>query len=529
MSATQQETPTRFARALGVVERVGNRLPDPVILFVVLSVLLAGLSAVLAAAGLSAQVPGQDEVTPVRSLLTGEGLRFALTEAVTNFVEFPPLGTIIAVLLGIAVADRSGLLPTLLRATVLRAPRRLITPALMFTGVCGSIASDAAYIVLIPLGAMVFRTVGRSPAVGAVAAFVSVGAGYDASIFVTATDVLLAGITNSAAAIVDPSIQLTALSNYWFNVVSAVLIAMAAAVVVDRVVEPSTRRGATTGSGPAADPGTAADGEPRRPDPGLTEQEAEEARAAMVTTEQVRGLRDAGLTLLGLLALYAAVWFPTGSPLRDPETGSLVPSPFLDGIAVVLLLTFMTVGIVYGLRVGTVRTPADVPRLMREGLTDIVPILVLFFVIAQFLAWFTWSGIGQWIAVSGAEVLRSLGAPAPVLLFLTVVMVFVLGLVITSGSAQWSLLAPVLVPMLLLVGIDADQTMAAFRIGDSVANSLTPMSPYFAVALGFLQRYRRDAGIGTLISMTLPICAAMFLVWTALFLVWVSLGIPLGI
>ncbi|MEU6697455.1 AbgT family transporter [Pseudonocardia sp. NPDC046786] len=533
------------------MERVGNRLPDPVILFVVLAVLLAGLSAVLSAAGLSAQVPGQDEITPVRSLLTGEGLRFALTEAVTNFVEFPPLGTIIAVLLGIAVADRSGLLPTLLRVTVLRAPRRLITPALMFAGVCGSIASDAAYIVLIPLGAMVFRTVGRSPAVGAVAAFVSVGAGYDASIFVTATDVLLAGITNSAAAIVDPSIQLTALSNYWFNAVSAVLIALAAAVVVDRVVEPSTRRGnpaaaaddlSGSGTGAAGDRGadtgpgnspahsSGQDGEPGRPvDPDLAAQEAEEARAAEVTAEQLRGLRDAGLTLLGLLAFYAAIWFPAGSPLREPETGTLVPSPFLDGIAVVLLLTFLIVGIVYGIRVGTIRTPADVPRLMREGLTDIVPILVLFFVIAQFLAWFTWSGIGQWIAVSGAEVLRSLGAPAPVLLFLTVVMVFVLGLVITSGSAQWSLLAPVLVPMLLLVGIEADQTMAAFRIGDSVANSLTPMSPYFAVALGFLQRYRRDAGIGTLISMTLPICAAMFVVWTALFLVWISLGIPLGI
>ncbi|ANY08389.1 AbgT family transporter [Pseudonocardia sp. HH130630-07] len=514
---------SRMTRLLGAVERIGNRLPDPVILFVVLAILLAGLSAVLAAAGLSAQVPGQDAPTPVRSLLTGEGLRFALTEAVTNFVEFPPLGTIIAVLLGIAVADRSGLLPTLLRVTVLRAPRRLVTPALMFTGVCGSIASDAAFIVLIPLGAMVFRTLGRSPAVGAVAAFVSVGAGYDASIFVTATDVLLAGITNSAAAIVDPSIELTALSNYWFNVVSAVLIALAAAVVVDRVVEPAALR-AEPAPDTGADPGdTTGDGA------GVTDQEAAEAAEAEITRDQVRGLRDAGLTLLALLALYAAVWLPPGSPLRDPETGDLVPSPFLDGIAMVLLLTFLAVGTVYGLRVGTVRRPADVPRLMREGIVEIVPILVLFFVIAQFLAWFTWSGIGQWIAVSGAAVLQSLGAPAPVLLFLTVLMVFVLGLVITSGSAQWSLLAPVLVPMLLLVGIDADQTMAAFRIGDSVANSLTPMSPYFAVALGFLQRYRRDAGIGTLISMTLPICAVMFVVWTALFLAWISLGIPLGV
>lgn len=515
---TVQERPTRLARVLRVIERAGNRLPDPVILFVVLSLALAALSAVLAAAGLSAQVPGQDEVTPIRSLLTGEGLRFALTEAVPNFVEFPPLGTIIAVLLGIAVADRSGLLPTLLRVSVLRAPRRLVTPALMLAGVCGSVASDAAFIVLIPLGAMVFRTLGRNPAVGAVAAFVSVGAGYDASIFVTATDVLLSGITNSAAAIVDPSIQLTALSNYWFSVVSAVVIAMAAAVVVDRVVEPTAERTEE----PDADGSAGADA--AGPDA-----ESAEAAAARVSPEQVRGLRDAGLTLLGALVLYAAVWLPPGSPLRDPDDGTLVPSPFLDGIAAVLLLTFLAVGIAYGLRVGTIRRPADVPRLMREGLGEIVPILVLFFVIAQFLAWFTWSGIGQWIAVSGADLLRTLGAPAPLLLLLTVLLVFVLGLVITSGSAQWSLLAPVLVPMLLLVGIEADQTMAAFRIGDSVANSLTPMSPYFAVALGFLQRYKRDAGIGTLISMTLPICVTMFVVWTALFLAWVSIGLPLGV
>lgn len=516
-----REGPSRLARALNVIERVGNRLPDPVILFVVLSLVLAGLSAVLAAAELSVRVPGQDEVTPIRSLLTGDGLRFALTEAVPNFVEFPPLGTIIAVLLGIAVADRSGLLPTLLRVSVLRAPRRLVTPALMFTGVCGSVASDAAFIVLIPLGAMVFRTLGRSPAVGAVAAFVSVGAGYDASIVVTATDVLLAGITNSAAAVVDPSIQLTALSNYWFSVVSSLVIAMAAAVVVDRVVEPN--------AAPDDEPGGPADpGDGAAPAVG-SDEEATEAAAARVSPEQVRGLRDAGLTLLGMLVLYAAVWLPAGSPLRDPDGGTLVPSPFLDGIATVLLLTFLAVGVAYGLRVGTVRRAGDVPRLMREGLVDIVPILVLFFVIAQFLAWFTWTGIGRWIAVSGADALRALGAPAPVLLLLTVLLVFLLGLIVTSGSAQWSLLAPVLVPMLLLVGIEPDQTMAAFRIGDSVANSLTPMSPYFAVALGFLQRYRREAGIGTLISMTLPICVAMFVVWTALFLVWVSIGLPLGI
>lgn len=502
----QSEPPGRFGGFLGFVERVGNKLPDPVLLFVLLAAVLAVLSAILAAVGLQAQVPGQAAPTVVRSLLSGEGLRFALGSAIENFVEFPPLGTIIAVLLGIAVADRSGLLPTLLRVTVLRAPRRLVTPALMLTGVSGSVASDAAYMVLIPLGAMVFRTLGRSPAVGAVAAFVAVGAGYDASIFLTATDVLLAGITNRAAAIVDPSVELTALSNYWFSIASAIVVALAAAVVVDRVVEPKLG---------------AVDETPRPSD--------EDADLLTVTATEVRGLKIAGATFVGFLALCAVSWLPPGAPLRDPEGGGIIQSPFISSIAVVLLLGFAAVGIAYGVATGSITRAADVPRMMREGMAEVAPLLVLFFVIAQFLAWFQWTGIGQWLAVTGADALRALNAPAPVLLVLSILLIFALGLVITSGSAQWSLLAPVIVPMLLLVGIDAAATQAAFRIGDSIANVLTPMSPYFAVTLGFLQQYRRSAGIGTLVSMTLPIAMTMFAVWIVLFVVWIVLRIPLGV
>ncbi|MEJ2888882.1 AbgT family transporter [Actinomycetospora aeridis] len=507
--ATESETsptePERLRGFLGVVERVGNRLPDPVLLFVLLGAVLAVLSAILAGVGLEAQVPGAPAPTPVRSLLSGEGLRFALGSAIENFVEFPPLGTIIAVLLGIAVADRSGLLPTLLRVTVLRAPRRLVAPALMLTGVSGSVASDAAYMVLIPLGAMVFRTLGRSPAVGAVAAFVAVGAGYDASIFLTATDVLLAGITNRAAAIVDPTVELTALSNYWFSIASAIIVALAAAVVVDKVVEP--KLGAVDSSPPADD----------------------DAADLTISAVEVRGLKVAGVTLVAFLALCAVAWLPPGAPLRDPEGGGIIQSPFVSGIAVILLLGFTAVGIAYGVATGSITRAGDVPTMMRDGMSEVAPLLVLFFVIAQFLAWFSWTGIGQWLAVTGADALRALGAPAPVLLVLSILLIFLLGLVITSGSAQWSLLAPVIVPMLLLVGIDAAASQAAFRIGDSIANVLTPMSPYFAVTLGFLQQYRRSAGIGTLVSMTLPIAMTMFAVWVVLFVVWIVLRLPLGV
>lgn len=506
MATEAEAEPERLRGFLGFVERVGNKLPDPVLLFVLLAGALAVLSAILSGIGLEAQVPGQAAPTPVRNLLSGDGLRFALGSAIDNFVEFPPLGTIIAVLLGIAVADRSGLLPTLLRITVLRAPPRLVTPALMLAGVSGSVASDAAYMVLIPLGAMVFRTLGRSPAVGAVAAFVAVGAGYDASIFLTATDVLLAGITNRAAAIVDPTVELTALSNYWFSIASAIVVALAAAVVVDKVVEP--RLGAV-------------DAAPDSPDDSPAD--------LTVSATEVRGLKVAGVTLVVFLALCAVSWLPPGAPLRDPEGGGIIQSPFVEGLAVVLLIGFTAVGVAYGLATGSITRAGDVPAMMRDGMSEVAPLLVLFFVIAQFLAWFSWTGIGQWLAVTGADGLRALGAPAPVLLVLSILLIFLLGLVITSGSAQWSLLAPVMVPMLLLVGIDAAATQAAFRIGDSIANVLTPMSPYFAVTLGFLQQYRRSAGIGTLVSMTLPIAMTMFVVWVVLFVVWIVLRIPLGV
>ncbi|QGK69570.1 p-aminobenzoyl-glutamate transporter [Allosaccharopolyspora coralli] len=495
------DSPGWVTTVLGGIERVGNRLPHPVLLFLILSVVLAVASLVMAAMGLSATLPGDDESVDVRSLISAEGMRFALTDAVENFVTFPPLGTIVAVMLGIAVADRSGLLPTLLRVTVLKAPRSMVTLALMLAGVSGSIASDAAYIVLIPLGAMVFHSLGRNPLVGAVAAYVAVGAGYDASIFVTATDALLPGITTDAAAIIDPSVEVNALSNYWFSAVSAIVVAVVGAVVVDKVVTPR----AGTYEGP----------------PG---EELEK-----ISGDQIRGLKAAGWTTLVFLVVCAIAWLPPGSPWRDADTGELVPSPFIEGIAVVLLVGFTAAGYAYGRVTGSIRRAADVPGLMRGGMEDIGNILVLFFVIAQFLAYFKWTGIGQWIAVHGAEVLERLNAPTPILLLLSVFLVFGLGLVITSGSAQWTLLAPVLVPMLMLVGIDPESTQAAFRIGDSTANVLTPMSPYFAVALGFLQRYRKDAGIGTLMSMTLPIALSMLAVWTVLFLLWIVLGIPLGV
>lgn len=495
------DTPGWMTTALGGIERIGNRLPHPVLLFLLLSGVLALASLVMAAMGLSATLPGENEAVNIRSLISADGMRFVLTDALDNFINFPPLGTIVAVMLGIAVADRSGLLSTLLRVTVLKAPRSMVTLALMLAGVSGSIASDAAYIVLIPLGAMVFHSLGRNPLVGAVAAYVAVGAGYDASIFITATDALLPGITTDAAAIVDPSAEVNALSNYWFSAVSAIVIAVVGALVVDKVVTP--RAGNYEGA---------------------ASEELEE-----VTRDQIRGLKAAGWTTLAFLAACAAAWLPPGSPWRDAETGGLVPSPFIDGIAIVLLVGFTAAGYAYGRATGSIRGPGDVPGLMRGGMEDIANILVLFFVIAQFLAYFEWTGIGQWIAVQGADILETLNAPTPILLLMAVILVFALGLVITSGSAQWTLLAPVLVPMLMLVGIDPESTQAAFRIGDSTANVLTPMSPYFAVALGFLQRYRKDAGIGTLMSMTLPIALSMLVVWTVLFMVWVMLGIPLGV
>ncbi|WP_209468938.1 AbgT family transporter [Streptomyces iranensis] len=498
-------------RVLGAVERAGNKLPHPFWLFAILSAFLALISWGLATADVSAVDPAGDKTVAVRSLISVDGVRSMINDAITNYATFPPLGTILVVMLGVAVADRSGLLAAMLRAGVAKVPARWMTFALAFTAMVAHIASDAAYVALVPLGGLAFRAVGRSPLLGIVVAFVGVSAGYDASPLITPMDAVLSGLTTAAAHTVDPGYVVTPLSNYFFSLASSVVLAAVITFVTEKVL---VKRVA------ALPP------EPEEAEGEATGKATGDVELALAPEER-RGLRRATVVLVGYLAVIVVAMIPTGSPLRG-EGGSIVESPVLSGIAVVLGLLFALLGAVYGRAAGTVRGGRDIPDFMAQGMREMAPILVLFFAISQFLAYFKWTGVGQVLAIRGADLLKDLGVTGPVAFLGIVVVCTVINLAMTSGSAMWALVAPVFVPMLMLLHIPPEATQAVYRIADSCTNAITPMSAYFVMALGFLQRYRRSAGIGTLASLTLPLSVAMLVAWTLLFYVWWALGIPLG-
>ncbi|MEU1803739.1 AbgT family transporter [Streptomyces sp. NPDC019937] len=493
-------------RVLGAIERAGNKLPHPFWLFAILSALLAVVSWGLAAADVSANNPADGKSVVVRSLISVDGVRSMITDAITNYATFPPLGTILVVMLGVAVADKSGMLTAMLRAGVSRVPARWMTFALAFTAMVAHIASDAAYVVLVPLGGLAFRAVGRSPVLGIVVAFVGVSAGYDASPLITPMDAVLSGLTTAAAHTVDPGYTVTPLSNYFFSIASSVVLASVITLVTEKVLArqvaalPPETETADAGADPVA---------------------------LDLRPEERRGLRRSGLVFLLFLAAIVVAMIPTGSPLRG-EGGSIVESPVLSGIAVVLGVLFALLGTVYGRAAGTVRGSRDIPDFMAQGMREMAPILVLFFAISQFLAYFTWTGVGQVLAIRGADLLKDLGVTGPVAFLGIVLVCTVINLAMTSGSAMWALVSPVFVPMLMFLDVPPEATQAIYRIADSCTNAITPMSAYFVMALGFLQRYRRSAGIGTLASLTLPLSVAMLVTWTLLFYAWWALGIPLG-
>ncbi|EHR60618.1 AbgT family transporter [Saccharomonospora cyanea] len=491
-------------RVLAGIERLGNKLPHPFWLFVIMAGVVVALSAILDALGAFAISPADGERVEIRSLLSGEGLRMMIGDAVENFATFPPLALIIVVMLGVSVAERSGMLSALLRRTVTRVSPKYLTFALALTGVCASVLSDAAYVVLIPLGALVFKAAGRSPILGTVVAFGSISAGYDASLLVTASDVLFAGITTSAVAMIDPNHTVNPLANYFFTATSAIVLALAITLVTEFVLNKRTAAMPVDGDGV---------------DETLGEME--------LTARERKGLRYSGLALLVLIALVAAALIPPASPLRG-ENGGVLDSPVITGIAVVLGLAFLLMGTVYGRVVGTLPKAADVPSAMAVGVRDLAPVMVLFFAASQFIAYFKWTSMGEVLAVRGAALLETLGVHPLVMLVGMILVVCVLNIFVTSGSAQWTLIAPVFVPMFMLLSVPPETTLAAFRIADSSTNLISPMSPYFVIALGFLQRYRKQAGIGTLMSLTLPISIVVLVSWTLLFVAWWGLGVPLG-
>ena len=494
--------PGRLDSILNGIERLGNRLPHPTLLFAYMGAGVLVLSALAAWGGLAATNPVDGARIEAVNLLSADGLRRILTSAVGNFVEFPPLGTVLVAMLGIGIAERSGLLDALLRRLVEAAPNALLTYFVVFAGVLSSLGADSGYVVLIPLAALLFKAAGRHPLAGIAAAFAAVSAGFSANLLVGPLDAILAGLSTTAVQLVDPSYEVDAAGNWWFIIVSTLLITVVAGFITDRVTEPRLT--------PADDPGVITPVE--RPDAQL----------------ERRGLRAAGFLTLAFLGLVLTAVVPESGILRHPETGSVLRSPFISGIVVIIAIWAAIAGIAYGMGARTYRSGTDVVQGMERTMETMAGYLVLMFFAAQFVAWFGWTHLGQILAILGAEGLKALDPGTAPLLIAFILLSAVINLFIGSASAKWAIMAPVFVPMLYLLGISPEATQMTYRIGDSISNIITPLMPYLAIVVAFAQQHDRRVGVGSLIAMMVPYSVALFLCWSALLVVWIVLDLPLG-
>ncbi len=488
-------------RFLGFIEKAGNILPHPATLFVILAFFVIILSAITAGLGVSVIHPGTKEIVRAESLLTVPGLHRILTSLVTNFTGFAPLGTVLVAMLGIAVAEGSGLISAALRAVVLSAPRRLLTFVVVFAGVMSHMASDVGYVLVIPLGAMIFLAVGRHPLAGLAAAFAGVSGGFSANLLLGPTDPLLAGLTQEAARILDKNYVVTPAANYYFMATSAVMIAIAGTWITEKVTVP--RFGEYRG-----------------------DEKPEELKE--LTAAEKRGLWFALLATILFVGVILWGLVPSHGFLRDPQTNGVLRSPFLSGIVAIIFFAGALVGLAYGIGAGTIRSDNDVMKSMEKAMATMSLYLVLAFFAAQFVAFFNWTHLGVISAVKGAELLRATGVGGIPLIVSFVVVTVLLDLVLGSASAKWAVMAPVFVPMFMLLGYSPELTQAGYRIGDSVANIITPLMSYFPLVVAFAQRYDKRAGIGTVMATMLPYSVTFFILWTLLLIIWYLLGLPLG-
>ncbi|MBA2692678.1 MAG: AbgT family transporter [Rubrobacter sp.] len=491
-------------RFLDFVERAGNRLPHPFMIFVYLALITVLLSWIVSLFGVSFTDPASGDTLEIQSLVSGAGVEYILTSTVTNFVEFPPLGTVLIIILGIGVAQRVGLIEAVMKKTIMNAPPSLITYAVVLSGILGNLASDAAFIVIPPLAALVFLGVGRHPLAGLAAGFAAAGAGFSANFFITSTDALLSGISTSVVQSVAEDVVVTPVSNWFFMIASVPVLVIAGVFITERIVEP--RLG-------AYDP-EAGDG-------------SEIETMEELSPAENRGLRNTLIATVVYVVLLAAAVFPSGSPFRN-EDGGLVPSPLLDGVVPIIFVFFIAVALAYGVTVGEIETPADIPRLMGETIASMAGFIVLIFAAAQFLAYFEYSNLSTWIAVSGAGFLESINLTGLPILFGFIFVTAILSFVIYSGSALWAILAPIFIPLFFLLDYNPAYVQAAYRIADSSTNVLTPLNPYVPLVLAFIQQYDRRAGFGTLFSMMLPYTVVFLVLWTLLFAIWAILGLPVG-
>jgi aminobenzoyl-glutamate transport protein len=516
MASNNKEKGSFFKRALDKIEVVGNKLPQPVTLFAILMVVVLLLSWIFG--GVTVDHPGKEaglldregrplETISVVNLLSREGVQRIFTQMVDTFARFPPLGLVLVVMLGIGVAEHSGMIAVGLRLFVSKVPKSLITFSIVVAGMISSVAADAGYVVLIPLGAVIFMSMGRHPLAGIAAAFAGVSGGFGANFLPTGLDPMIAAFTEPAAQMIDPGYTVNPLSNYYLMAASVPFIGLAGTWVTERILVP--RLGSW------------------QPEGEVVKEEVKEIMPA-----ERKALKWSLLAILGVLVLVAAATIPAEGILRgdiDPQTGVRTLRPFYDSIVPIMLVVFFVGGLVYGIVAKTIRNDKDVSDMMAKAMATMGMYIVIAFVAAQFVAYFNWSNLGSVLAVVGSDGLTAIGFTGGPLLVAFIIVASIVNLVMGSASAKWAILAPIFVPMLMLMGYSPELTQAAYRIGDSYSNILTPLLPYFPIVIVFAQKYVKNVGIGTLISMMLPYAIAFMVIRIPMLLIWIWLRLPLGI
>jgi aminobenzoyl-glutamate transport protein len=530
---------------LGWIERAGNRVPNPALLFMGLIVLVVVLSQVLdwADVGVTHQVaeppaaqvashtggasPAIDSYDPrddsanqgeyrirtehveAKGLLTGDGIRFIFTTFVSNFLGFAAVGVILVAMIGVGVAEYSGLVGALIRKLVAISTPGALTYIIVFVGIVSSVASDAGYLVLVPLAAAAFISVGRHPLAGVAAAFGAVSAAFAVNILLTPADGVVTDITNEAAQLVDPTVHLDLVANLWFGIVSTLFLTVVISLVTTRVVEP--RLGVWDRS--TADP----------------EELAREEGAGIDAGLEAKGLRWALYALLAVILVVAALTLPSGAPLRNPDNGDIIgDSPLMSSLIVIISACFLVAGLAFGAATRSVKGAEDALGMITRSWASLASLLFLFLLIAQFIAYFDFSNIAQVVAISLGDILEDLNVGKVVLLLGIIVVTMVVDIIMPAKIAKWAILAPIFVPLMLRLGVVPQTVLAAYRVGDSPLNVITPLMPYFPLMVVFAARYQRDAGIGTVIALMVPYALIVAVFWVLFFVAWYLLGIPLG-
>ncbi len=491
---------------LGTVERVGNKLPDPAMLFVGLLFIVWVLSWLLSYVTFDVVDPRSNEALVINNLLSGSAITEFLSVMVTNFSHFHPVGVVLVAMLGIGVAEATGFINTGLRALLNVTSDRFLTPMVIMVGIASHTAADAGYVLVIPLGGVIFYAAGRHPLAGIAAAFAGVSGGFSASFIPSSIDPLLQGLSQAGARILDPTIELNPLNNYFFTTASSLLIVGIGWYVTSKIIEP--RLANTEIDGDAEDL-------PEMHD--LQDQER-------------KGLRWSLIAMLLGVVLLVATALPAGSPWRDAGGNiSSFQAPLMRSIVSLIFLLFLLPGVVYGIVAGTVKSSKDIIVGMTKSMHSMAYYLVIMFFIAQFVYAFGQSNLGVLLALQGAAFLKAMAMPAAVTIVGIIILTAVVNVFVGSASGKWGLLAPIFIPMLMTLGISPDLTQAAYRVGDSSTNIITPLMPYFPLVVVYCQRYVKGTGIGTLTALMLPYSISFLVLWTIFLLIYFAIGLPLGI